>query len=272
MWPIGVFDSGYGGLTILNKIRKQLPNYDYVYLGDNARSPYGTRSFDVVYKYTRESVQTLFALGCNLVILACNTASAKALRVIQQQNLPQLTEEKKVLGVVRPTAESIGDMTQTRHVWLLATPGTVQSHAYDVEVQHFFPDVVLTSQACPMWVPLIENNQHHSPGAEYFIRDSLEKLLKADPEIDTLILWCTHYPLIQEQIQAIVGEQVKVVAQGEIVAKSLEDYLVRHPEVETWCSKGGTCRYLTTEAAEKFVSSASVFLEEEIQTECVDVW
>lgn len=272
MWAIGVFDSGYGGLTVLGKIREQLPEYDYIYLWDNARAPYGTRSFEMVYKYTREGVQTLFGLGCDLVILACNTASAKALRVIQQQNLPQLETEKKVLGVIRPTAETIGTITISNHVWLLATSGTVQSRSYDEEIQHFFPDVILTSEACPMRVPLIENNQYQTPWAEYFIREHVEHLLKSDPQIDTLILWCTHYPLIQDQIQNIVWNNITVLAQGDIVAKSLKDYLVRHSEVEERCSKQWICQYFTTESVKKFESSALVFLDESIVAEYIDVF
>lgn len=270
--PIGVFDSGYGGLTILDEIRKELPEYDYLYLGDNARSPYGTRSFDVVYKYTLECVEYLFHRGCHLVILACNTASAKALRTIQQNDLPKIDANRRVLGVIRPTVEEVGKLTHTNHVGLLATSGTVQSDSYPLEIQKIFPAVKVVSQACPMWVPLIENNEHNTKGADFFIQKYVGELMKADNLIDTVILGCTHYPIISEQIKkALPTTEIKVVSQGELVAKSLKDYLHRHPEVEMKCSKGRKAHYLTTENLNKFSSSASIFLSEDIQAEHIEV-
>ncbi|MDD2537594.1 MAG: glutamate racemase [Candidatus Absconditabacteria bacterium] len=269
--PIGVFDSGYGGLTVLKEIRKELPDYDYLYLGDNARSPYGTRSSDTVYHYTREGVQTLFSLGCSLVILACNTASAKALRNIQQEQLPSLYPEKRVLGVIRPTTEIVGNLSKTKQVGLLATPGTVASRAYDVEIQRFSPKVTLTSEACPMRVPLIENHEQQSEGGDYFIRQHVQHLMQKGENIDTIILACTHYPLIQNQIKKLLPEHVQLISQGEIVAKSLADYLHRHPEIEALCTKGTTCRYLTTESSTDFSASASLFLGKEIEAEHIEL-
>jgi glutamate racemase len=269
--PIGIFDSGYGGLTILEKIRTELPQYDYIYLGDNARTPYGTRSFDVVYKFTLECVNQLFEMGCQLVVLACNTASAKALRTIQQKDLPLIDPNRRVLGVIRPTVEAVGAMTKTKHIGLLATVGTVQSNSYPLEIAKLHEDIVVTSEACPLWVPLIENNEHNTEGADYFIRKNVENLLAADPLIDTVMLGCTHYPLIVEQIKSYLPESVKVVSQGEIVAQSLADYLQRHPEMVAKCTKGGSIRYLTTESIEKFASSASIFLNKEIQAEHIDL-
>lgn len=269
--PIGIFDSGYGGLTILEKMRKELPDYDYIYLGDNARTPYGTRSFDVVYKFTLECVTKLFEMGCQLVILACNTASAKALRSIQQCDLPLLDPTRRVLGVIRPTVEIVGSITKTKHIGLLATQGTVQSGSYPLEIHKFHPEIVVTAEACPMWVPLIENNEYNSVGADYFIRKNVEHLLVSDPNIDTIMLGCTHYPLLIDKIQSLLPKEIVVVSQGEIVAKSLVDYLHRHPEMENRCSKNGHVRYLTTESVEKFASSASVFLQIEIQAEHIDL-
>lgn len=270
-YPIGIFDSGYGGLTILEQIRKELPEYDYLYLGDNARTPYGTRSFEVVYKFTLECVKYLFNQGCRLVILACNTASAKALRTIQQNDLPKIDPNRRVLGVIRPTVEEIGNLTKSNHVGLLATSGTVQSESYPIEIHKLFPEIEVTSQACPLWVPLIENNEHKTQGADFFIRKYVDELMINDGRIDTVILGCTHYPLISEQIQNTLPENVKVVSQGELVAKSLKDYLRRHPEMDEKCSKYGTCRYLTTENPDKFSSSASIFLSDDIQAEHVEV-
>lgn len=262
--PIGVFDSGYGGLTILNAIRQRLPQYDYLYLGDNARTPYGTRSFEVVYHYTLECVKKLFELDCHLVILACNTASAKALRSIQQRDLPGLDSNRRVLGVIRPTVEAIGSLTETRHVGLVGTTGTIQSQSYPLEIAKLFPDIVVTGEACPMWVPLVENGEYDSDGADYFVKKNLDHLFSVDPAIDTLILGCTHYPLLVNKIQKYLPKHVALVIQGDIVAESLADYLNRHPEMEQKCSHGGECRFLTTEAEEKFAASASVFMAENI--------
>lgn len=258
--PIGVFDSGYGGLTILDKIRTQMPEYDYLYLGDNARTPYGPRSFEVVYEFTLQAVKKLFELGCPLVILACNTASAKALRTIQQTNLPIIDPNRRVLGVIRPTAECIGQLTQSRHVGILATSGTIKSESYLMEIHKLFPDVIVTGEACPMWVPLVENNEYASEGADYFVKKHIHQLLGKDPEIDTIILGCTHYPLLIEKIRQFTPSHIRLVPQGEYVAKSLEDYLKRHPEMDIRCSKGNTCRFLTTESTAKFEESASIFL------------
>lgn len=269
--PIGIFDSGYGGLTILDKIRTKLPEYDYIYLGDNARTPYGTRSFEVVYKYTLECVTKLFEMGCHLVILACNTASAKALRTIQQQDLPRIAPERRVLGVIRPTVEKVGAITKTRHIGLLATPGTVQSNSYPLEVNKLYNDIKVFSEACPMWVPLIENNEHNSIGADFFIRKNLLNLIQSDPQIDTVMLGCTHYPLIEEKIKATLPSHIQVLSQGEIIAESLINYLKRHPEIDKYCTKNGRIQYFTTESVEKFTSSASTFLNEVISAEHIDI-
>jgi glutamate racemase len=269
--PIGIFDSGYGGLTILEKIRTELPVYDYLYLGDNARTPYGTRSFDVVYKYTLECVTRMFEMGCQLVVLACNTASAKALRTIQQHDLPVLDPNRRVLGVIRPTVEAVGAMTWTKHVGLLATTGTVQSNSYPLEIQKINSDIQVTSEACPMWVPLIENNEHLSKGADYFVWKNVKNLIDGDPLIDTIMLGCTHYPLLEDKIKSYLPEGIRVVSQGSIVAKSLANYLKRHPEMEKQCTKNATCKYLTTESVEKFSASASIFLKEDIQAEHINV-
>jgi glutamate racemase len=269
--PIGIFDSGYGGLTILEKIRTELPDYDYIYLGDNARTPYGTRSFDVVYKYTLECVTQLFEMGCHLVVLACNTASAKALRSIQQRDLPLLDPSRRVLGVIRPTVEAVGTITKSKHIGLLATTGTVQSNSYPLEIHKLHEDIVVTSEACPMWVPLIENNEHNSVGADYFIRKNVEHLLASDPLIDTIMLGCTHYPLLEMKIKSYLNDGISVVSQGEIVANSLVDYLQRHPQMAEKCTLGGSIRYLTTESVEKFASSASIFLNKNIQAEHIDL-
>ncbi len=262
---IGIFDSGYGGLTILEKIRAALPEYDYIYLGDNARTPYGTRSFDVVYHYTLQCVEKLFDLGCHLVILACNTASAKALRTIQQRDLPRIDASRRVLGVIHPTVEALGAITRTRHVGLLATPGTVQSESYPIEIRKLFPDIAVSAEACPMWVPLIENNEHLSAGADFFVRKNIRQLFAQDENIDTIILGCTHYPLLLPKIRQFVHEGIRLVAQGEIIARSLADYLWRHPEIEQTCSKNGECLFLTTESEEKFGASARIFLQKDIQ-------
>ena len=261
--PIGVFDSGYGGLTILSKIREHMPQYDYIYLGDNARTPYGTRSFEVVYQFTLQAVEKLFDLGCQLVILACNTASAKALRTIQQVNIPKIDSTRRVLGVIRPTAECISQLTQTRHVGILATSGTIKSESYNIEINKLFHDITVIGEACPMWVPLVENNEYNSKGSDYFVQKHINQILEKDPKIDTLILGCTHYPLLMKKIREFTPSHIRIVAQGEYVAISLEDYLKRHPEMDNRCTKRGTCRFLTTESTNKFEESASIFLQEE---------
>ncbi len=267
--PIGVFDSGYGGLTILHQMKQLLPQYDYLYLGDNARSPYGTRSFDIVYKFTRQAVMKLFDMGCHLVILACNTASAKALRSIQQNDLPQIDPQRRVLGVIRPTAECIGKITQSRHVGIFATAGTIKSESYVLEIQKLYPEITVTGEPCPMWVPLIENGEYDSPGADYFVEKRIGNLLRRDPLIDSIILGCTHYPLLLNKILKYVPRGVQIVPQGEYVANSLKDYLHRHPEMDRKCSKGGSCRYLTTENTDKFSESAKLFLHEDVDVDNV---
>lgn len=264
---IGVFDSGYGGLTILSKIREALPEYDYIYLGDNARAPYGTRSFEIVYEFTLQAVNKLFELGCHLVILACNTASAKALRSIQINDLPGLDPNRRVLGVIRPTVECIGDITQTRHVGVLATAGTIKSESYPLEIRKLFPDIEVSGEACPMWVSLVENNEAQSEGADYFIQKYINNLLRKDRQIDTVILGCTHYPLLLPKIRMFMPDTIRIVAQGEYVADSLKDYLYRHPEMDRKCTRGGKCSFYTTEAEEKFTESASTFLNREISVQ-----
>lgn len=267
--PIGVFDSGYGGLTILHQMRNILPQYDYLYLGDNARTPYGTRSFDVVYRFTLEAVTKLFSMGCHLVILACNTASAKALRSIQQNDIPKMDPTRRVLGIIRPTAECIGNITQTRHVGIVATEGTVKSDSYVLEIQKLYPDITVTGEPCPMWVPLVENNEYDSPGADYFVRKRLGNLLRKDPQIDSIILGCTHYPLLLDKILKYTPRGVRIIPQGEYVANSLKDYLNRHPDIDAMCTKHGNCHYLTTESPEKFRESARLFLHEDVDVENV---
>lgn len=269
--PIGIFDSGYGGLTILSKIREALPQYDYIYLGDNARTPYGTRSFEVVYEFTLQAVSKLFEMGCHLVILACNTASAKALRSIQVNDLPQLDPQRRVLGVIRPTAECIGHITQSRHVGILATGGTIKSESYPMEIHKLFPDIEVTGESCPMWVPLVENNEAESEGADYFIRKYIDSLLRKDRLIDTIILGCTHYPLLLPKIKQVVPENIRMIAQGEYVAESLKDYLQRHPEMDEKCTKGGNCSFCTTEAEDKFIESASTFLNQDITVQRISL-
>ncbi len=269
--PIGVFDSGYGGLTILKAIRTLLPDYDYLYLGDNARAPYGTRSFDVVYQFTLEAVKYLFSRGCKLVILACNTASAKALRTIQQQDLPMIDATRRVLGVIRPTAEAIGELTRTGHIGVMGTDGTVQSQSYDMEVAKLYPDFKVSSQACPMWVPLVENHEADSPGADYFVRKYVDMLLSKDADIDTIVLACTHYPILYPKIREAVPQNISVITQGQIVANSLADYLRRHPEMEQRCSKNGSCSYLTTENPEKFTDLAHIFLNEPVAVQHINL-
>ena len=262
--PIGVFDSGYGGLTILDKIREVLPEYDYIYLGDNARAPYGTRSFEVVYEFTRQAVNKLFDMGCHLVILACNTASAKALRSIQMNDLPQIDPARRVLGVIRPTVECIGEISKNQHIGVLATAGTIKSESYPLEIHKLFPEIQVSGTACPMWVSLVENNESQDEGADYFIRKYIDQLLSKDPQIDTVILGCTHFPILLPKIRQYIPEHVSVIAQGEYVAESLKDYLKRHPEMDAKCTKNGNCQFYTTEAEEKFSESASTFLKQQI--------
>lgn len=265
--PIGVFDSGYGGLTILSKIREALPQYDYIYLGDNARTPYGSRSFEIVYEFTLQAVTKLFEMGCHLVILACNTASAKALRSIQINDLPLLDPNRRVLGVIRPTVECIEQITKNRHVGVLATAGTIKSESYPMEIHKLFPDVQVSGNACPLWVPLVENNEAQHEGADYFVEKYIQELLAKDNQIDAVILGCTHYPLLLDKIRQYMPTSIQIVAQGELVAQSLKDYLKRHPEMNARCTKGATCSYYTTEAEEKFSESASTFLNENVHVE-----
>ena len=262
--PIGVFDSGYGGLTILDKISEVLPEYDYIYLGDNARAPYGTRSFEVVYEFTRQAVNKLFDMGCHLVILACNTASAKALRSIQMNDLPQIDPARRVLGVIRPTVECVGEISKNQHIGVLATAGTIKSESYPLEIHKLFPEIQVSGTACPMWVSLVENNESQDEGADYFIRKYIDQLLSKDPQIDTVILGCTHFPILLPKIRQYIPDHISVIAQGEYVAESLKDYLKRHPEMDAKCTKNGNCQFYTTEAEEKFSESASTFLKQQI--------
>ena len=262
--PIGVFDSGYGGLTILDKIREVLPEYDYIYLGDNARAPYGTRSFEVVYEFTRQAVNKLFDMGCHLVILACNTASAKALRSIQMNDLPGIDPARRVLGVIPPTVECVGEISKNQHIGVLATAGTIKSESYPLEIHKLFPEIQVSGTACPMWVSLVENNESQDEGADYFIRKYINQLLSKDPQIDTVILGCTHFPILLPKIRQYIPEHISVIAQGEYVAESLKDYLKRHPEMDAKCTKNGNCQFYTTEAEEKFSESASTFLKQQI--------
>ena len=269
--PIGVFDSGYGGLTILHGIRQQLPQYDYLYLGDNARAPYGPRSFDVVYEFTRQAVIRLFEMGCHLVILGCNTASAKALRTIQQRDLPQWDPDRRVLGVIRPTAEVIGSLTKSRHVGVLATEGTIKSESYNLEIQKLHPDITVSGVACPFWVPLVEYNEADSPGADYFVKKRIDQIMALDPQIDAIILGCTHYPLLMPKILKYLPEGVRIVSQGEYVASSLQSYLERHPQIEQRCSKNGETRYLTTENPTKFKEQVQIFLNEAVEVDNITI-
>ena len=267
--PIGVFDSGYGGLTILHEIRQLLPQYDYMYLGDNARAPYGSRSFEVVYKFTRQAVLKLFEQGCHLVILGCNTASAKALRSLQHRVLPELCPDRRVLGIIRPTAESISELTTTRHIGILATEGTIRSRSYELEIEKQAPDVKVSGQACPLWAAIVEANEADSPGADYFVKKRIDQLMLQDPDIDAIVLGCTHYPLLMRSIVRNCPPGVRIVPQGAYVANSLKDYLARHPEMEAKCTKRGTCRYLTTESEERFKECAQIFLNEKVDAENV---
>lgn len=269
--PIGVFDSGYGGLTILRQIRQYLPQYNYIYLGDNARAPYGGHSFDVIYRYTLQAVEALFARGCRLVILACNTASAKALRNIQEKDLARLDASRRVLGVIRPTVEAVCALTASRHVGVLATQGTVNSGSYELEIHKIAPDIAVTGMACPMWVPLVENYEFDSPGADYFVKKRIEGIMRLDPDIDTLVLGCTHYPLLMNKIVKYAPKGVRIMPQGEYVAESLRRYLARHTEMEARLEQGGRCRYLTTESVEKFTESAAFFLHEKTEAEQIEL-
>ncbi len=264
--PIGVFDSGYGGLTVLKEIVSRLPEYDYIYLGDNARSPYGTRSFETVYKYTLQCVEWLFQKGCPLIILACNTASAKALRTIQQNDLPKINLAKRVLGVIRPTSEIIGNYSTTGEVGILATTGTVVSQSYIIEINKFFPSLKVYQEACPMWVPLVENNEHNDKGADYFVQKYIEKIFSRSENIDTILLACTHYPLLKEKILPLLPPAVALISQGEIVAKSLEDYLDRHPEIKDNCSKNSMHQFFTTDSSIDFNNHASIFFGHEVNS------
>ena len=279
MIPIGVFDSGYGGLTVLREIRRHLPEYDYLYLGDNARAPYGPRSFERVYEFTLQAVRRLFDMGCPLVILACNTASAKALRTIQQRDLPRLfppaagetLPSRRVLGVIRPTAEVVGSLTHTRHIGIVATQGTVSSRTYELEIAKLRPDVVVTAQACPMWVPLVENHEFDSQGADFFVQRDIQRLMQADPLIDTIILGCTHFPLLLNKVRAYAPAHVRLISQGEYVARSLGDYLHRHPAIDQPLTRGSSVRYLTTEQPASFSAAATIFVGQPVEAEHIDL-
>ena len=263
--PIGIFDSGYGGLTVMKEIVKVLPEFDYIYLGDNARAPYGTRSFETVYKYTLQAVDWLFNEGCHLVILACNTASAKALRTIQLNNLPKTKPIHRVLGVIRPITESINQYTKSNHVGVLGTTGTVLSQSYPIEIAKFFPKISVVQEACPLWVPLVESGEFESPGADYFIKKHLDNILNSDPLIDTLILGCTHYPLLISKIRKYISNNIQIISQGEIVSRSLADYLQRHPEIQELCSKSGQYKFFTTDTSDVFPNYASLFFGQQVK-------
>lgn len=269
--PIGVFDSGYGGLTILKELKQQLPQYDYLYLGDNARAPYGTRSFDTVYQYTLEAVEWFFKQGCSLVILACNTASAKALRNIQQLDLPRIAPDKRVLGVIRPSSEVLGQFSTSHHLGILGTSGTVQSGSYPIELSKFAPEAQVYQQACPMWVPLIEHGQQDGPGADYFVKLYIDQLFEQSPKIDSVLLACTHYPLMANKIQHFLPTGVKLVTQGDIVAKSLAIYLQNHPEIDQNCSKNGQIRFFTTDNPTSFEEQGSLFFGQKIAANHTDL-
>jgi len=268
---IGIFDSGYGGLTIFEEIHKRLPQYDYIYLGDNARTPYGSRSFDVVYRFTRQAVVKLFEEGCRLIILACNTASAKALRTLQQHDLPEWGGGRRILGVIRPTVEEADNISRTKHIGILGTSGTISSDSYTMEIEKMFPRICVTGEACPMWVPLVENNEFASPGADYFVQKHIAHILSLDPAIDTLILGCTHYPLLIDKIREYTPGHITLLTQGSYVAASLENYLRRHTEMESRLTRKGSARFLTTESAEKFTEAASIFLKEKIGVEKITI-
>lgn len=268
---IGVFDSGYGGLTVLSEIKSKMPKYDFIYLGDNARTPYGNRSFERVYEFTLEAVKWFFKQGCRLVILACNTASAKALRSIQQIDLPKIDLNNRVLGVIRPTAEYVSKLSQSGHIGIMGTEGTIQSKSYEIEINKLHPHMIVTGEACPMWVPLVENSEYNKPGADYFIKKHIDNILSKDFLIDTIILGCTHYPLLTEKINNFLPNGVKAISQGKIVAESLKYYIERHPEMDALCTKEGTVTYFTTDSASKFIEQASIFLNEEIVAQHVDL-
>ena len=267
MSPIGIFDSGYGGLTVLREIRQLMPEYDYLYLGDNARAPYGPRSFERVYEFTLQAVRRLFEMGCPLIILACNTASAKALRTIQQRDLPQIDPSRRVLGVIRPTVEAVGELTCTRHVGIVATQGTINSTTYELEMAKLHPDITVTGQACPMWVPLVENNEIDTPATDYFVHRDIERLLQRDPQIDTIILGCTHFPLLYNKVRAHTPDSVRLIPQGEYVARSLRDYLLRHQDIASRLSRHAHARFLTTEHPSNFSPSATLFLGHPVEAE-----
>lgn len=268
--PIGIFDSGYGGLTILREIRRVLPQYDYIYLGDNARSPYGSRSFDIINKFTTEAVEYLWKKDIPLIILACNTASAKSLRKIQQEVLPVSSDpSRRVLGVIRPTVEYIDSISKTRHVGVFATQGTVSSNSYEVEIHKLYPDIKITQVACPMWVPIVEYGYADSHGTDFFIKDKVDELLSCDNNIDTVILGCTHYPLLKDKIRKYMPDNINIVSQGELVAYSLKDYLQRHPEIEIRISKNSTTEYMTTECPDKFDNLASIFVKDRVEAKRV---
>lgn len=269
--PIGVFDSGYGGLTVLKEIVRKLPQYDYLYLGDNARAPYGNRSFETVYHYTLQCVEWFFEQGCSLVILACNTASAKALRTIQQNDLPKIAPAKRVLGVIRPTTEVIGNYSETKNVGILATNGTVASNSYPIEIAKFFPELRVYQEACPMWVPLVENNEHEGHGADFFVKKNLQSIFEKGKTIDVLLLACTHYPLLKEKISEYLPVGVKLLSQGEIVADGLADYLSRHPEIEAACSKSRQRAFYTTDSTEDFDNHATIFFGQSVQSQHLDL-
>lgn len=268
---IGVFDSGYGGLTVLSEIKSKMPEYDFIYLGDNARTPYGNRSYERVYEFTLEAVKWFFKQGCRLVILACNTASAKALRSIQQIDLPKTDLNNRVLGVIRPTAEYVSELSHSGHIGIMGTEGTIQSRSYEIEINKLHPHMIVTGEACPMWVPLVENREYNKPGADYFIKKHIDNILSKDSLIDTIILGCTHYPLLTEKINNFLPNGVKAISQGKIVAESLKDYIERHPEMDALCTKDGTVTYFTTDSTSKFIEQASIFLNEEIVAQHVDL-
>ena len=269
--PIGVFDSGYGGLTVLKELVNKLPQYDYLYLGDNARAPYGSRSFDVVYQYTLQCVNWFFKQGCSLVILACNTASAKALRTIQQKDLPKINPDNRVLGVIRPTVEIIGNYTKTNTIGILGTNGTIQSESYLIEIKKFFPDIKVFQQACPLWVPLVESNEYDNEGADYFIKKYIDELMKQSKKIDTILLACTHYPLLIKKIRQFTSESIKIISQGEIVAESFKNYLVIHPEIEKNCSKNGRIELYTTDSEEDFDRHSAVFFGRALKSKHINI-
>lgn len=262
---IGIFDSGYGGLTVMAEIIKQMPEYDYIYLGDNARTPYGNRSFDLVYAFTLQAIKWFFAHGCHLVILACNTASAKALRSIQQNDLPKLDASRRVLGVIRPTTENCASFTRNRHIGILGTEGTIKSRSYEIEIKKLHSDLHITGEACPMWVPLVENKEHDKAGADYFVKQHIDRILEKDPMIDALILGCTHYPLLQKKITQFAPQNMRIISQGKYVAESLKDYLHRHPEMDENCTKNGTHQFFTTDSVEKFTEMAALFLQKKVE-------